>query len=125
MNEADKIYFAIFRENIPKIIKHRFDSISKKIDCYYSENEINIYYSYLECVDDLEALELAGRHLKKLPLLSDKFKIMIYIAETFPGNYAVFVNEHSHRILFFLYLALCPFYSLYKFLKGAVLLAVH
>ena len=53
------------------------------------------YYRALLACADLEALELAARYTRKLPLLTRKFRLMAYLAETLPENQDFFINERS------------------------------
>ncbi len=92
-NETDRIYEAVFDRKVPEDVKKHFNILSQKIESRFPEEEVNKYMECIEKVHDLEALELAARHLKKLPLLTEKFKIMVYLAETRPENYNIFVNE--------------------------------
>ncbi len=46
-------------------------------------------------MDDLEALEVACRYTRRLPILSRKVHLMVYMAETLPDYHAEFVNEHT------------------------------
>lgn len=98
-NEAERIYCSIFSNKIPEVIQHRFNEISQTIDNNYCDNEVRKYYELIPKVHDLEALELAARYCRKLPILTEKFKIMIYLSETIPGNYDLFINETPKAFL--------------------------
>ena len=124
-DEAGKIYFAVFKAPIPEKIKDHFNHVSGKIDSVYSEDDATKYYHYLSCVNDLEALEVAARHLGRLPILTEKFKVMIYISEAFPENYHLFVNEYARRLSGYFSLLFSGFRSAYKLLKGMILLAIY
>jgi hypothetical protein len=121
-SESIKIYFAIFRKKIPEAIQRRFEYISQAIEKGYPEKEIDLYHKYLHKVSDLEALEIAMRCLNKLPILTDKFKVMVYLAETVPENYNVFVNEHTNRLTGFFLLLISLFRTGCKLVKGMLLL---
>ena len=60
-----------------------------------SPPDLEQYYRAIRRVGDLEALEVAGRFTKKLPLLSWKFQAMVYLAETLPENQVYFVNRQT------------------------------
>jgi len=124
-HEADLIYDAIFKERIPDTIKQRFEHASRMIDGIHPQDEVKRYYHYLHNVKDLEALELVARHSGRLPVITEKFKVMMYISETFPGNYHFFVNERSCFIFGYLLLFLSLVRSGYKLAKGMILFAVH
>lgn len=124
-NEAEKIYFAIFGRKIPSSTEAHFDNISGELDKRYSETEISKYRQLVANVADLEALELAARHLGKVPILSEKFKIMVYLAETLPENYEIFINESSSLPVGLSALALSVFRTAFKISKGICLVAVY
>ncbi len=124
-SEAEKIYYAIFKKKIPVSVKNHFDNISKKIDARYSENEIRKYQHLLMKAGDLEAIECAARYLRVYPILKDKFKVMVCIAETLPENYGAFINEQSRQVSAYLSLACSVFRTIYKISKGVCLLAVY
>lgn len=124
-NEAQKIYHAIFNKNIPESVQLHFNNISRKIDDVYLINEVNKYHECIVKVHDLEALEIAARYVKKLPIITDKFKAMIYLAETLPENYSTFVNERPQRFLAFFLLMHSVLRSLLKLAKGMFLLVIN
>ena len=92
-NEAEKIYLSIFNSDIPESVKQRFNDISNVIDDSFPHYEVKKYYDLVRDACDLEAIELAARYLRKMPILTEKFKVMVYLAETIPHNYDVFINE--------------------------------
>ncbi len=92
MFEADKIYQAIFREVAPDILKRRFVEASSRLHDRSDKKELDRYYRAIQKISDLEALEIACRYTRRLPLLSTKFNMMVYIAETIPENQHFFIN---------------------------------
>jgi hypothetical protein len=123
--EAERIYYTIFNKNIPASIRTHFNVLSKRIESCFSAEEIKKYFECIEKVRDLEALELAARHLKKIPVLTEKFKIMVYLAETLPENYAVFINEQPKFFLACILLISSIFRTGYRVAKGMVILMVN
>lgn len=121
-DEADKIYYAIFRREIPEPLIDRFKGASAEIEARYSAHEVEKYHRIIRKVNDLEALEYAGRFRKKLPLLSDKFKAMVFLAESLPENYRLFINEEDNRLKGYLWLPVIGIVSLCKMVKGLFLL---
>ena len=93
--EARKIYAAIFGREIPPLVLDRFVVASKRLNQSVPQAEMDSYYRAMSACDDLEALELAARYTRRFPLLSRKFRLMAYLAETLPENQAFFVNERS------------------------------
>jgi len=124
INEADRIYEAIFDTKAPESIIKHFKAISGKIEDRFSEDEIEDYYKYIQKVQDIEALELAARYTKKLPVITEKFKIMVYLAETLPDNYKVFVNEKPGFFAAALLLTASIFRAGCKMVKGIYIITV-
>ncbi len=124
-NEADRIYRTIFNKNIPPSIRNHFIIVSKKIEPSFTEEEIRKYHVCIKKVHDLEALELAARYFKKLPLLTVKFKIILYLAETLPQNYSKYINEKDNFFMGSLLLVFSLIRTSCKFVKGICLLAVN
>lgn len=123
--EAEIIFHAIFNKKIPASIQTHFNIISKKIDGRFAGEEVKKYYECIEKVHDLEALEVAARYFKKLPILTEKFNIMVYLSETLPENYPVFVSERNNFFLAYILLISSLFHAGYKIAKGMVLLAAN
>lgn len=125
ISEAERIYYAIFNQQIPTSIRTHFEVLSKRIESRYSEEEVSKYFKAIKKTCDLEALEVASKHLKKLPVLSEKFKIMVYLAETRPENYNIFVNEQPGFIQACISLISSVLRTGYKVAKGMVILTVN
>ncbi len=124
-NDAEKIYDAIFKKKIPPTLRKSFSDASKKLERRYSKDDINRYQKYLEKVKDLEALEYACRWFKRCPLLIDKFKIMVFLAETLPENHHTFVNESTRPIFNWLFMGITCLHSAWKLVKGIFLLKAY
>lgn len=124
-DEAERIYYALFRKKIPESIQYHFEKLSKKLEDVYSEEEIKKYYECIAKINDLEALELAARYLKKFTMLTKKFQIMIYLSETLPENYVMYINEKNNRFFGCLLLMTSTFRTLYKFVLGIFFLTVY
>jgi hypothetical protein len=71
---------------------------------------------------DLEALELAARYTRRLPLLTRKFRLMAYLAETLPENQALFVSHRDNFLAAFLRLAWMTLRTIYLMPKGLLAL---
>lgn len=76
----------------------------------------------VKCGVDLEALEFAWRLKNNKNPLTSKLHIMIYLAEARPENFNVFFNSRDRRLKALLILGWHFARSLYKGLKGMVLL---
>lgn len=123
-HEAEKIYFSIFKKKIPPFLEKQFLLAAKKIESKFSTDEINTHFKLMYKFSDLAAIEFYSRCRKINPLLSEKFKILISMAETEPDNYNLFHNQKDQLIKGYLSLMSVPFYSVYKFLKGFLLLTL-
>ncbi len=124
-SEAEKIYEAIFGTKVPQSIQRHFDTLSRRINSLFSKEEIEKYNECILKIHDLEALELAARYFKKLPLLTVKFKIILYLAETIPENYTKYINEKDNFFMGSLLLVFSLVRTSYKFVKGLYLLAIN
>ena len=122
MDEAERIYYALFKKEIPLKLKKRFyEAVSRLLTSYPQERKEECQRSLAE-VRDIEALELAARIHNKLPLLVSKFRLMVYLSETLPQNNNYFLNLQDKKfkgkgIVFFSGLR-----SLIKYIKGIFLL---
>lgn len=122
-SEAEKIYYALFREAIPNILKYRFVEASRMIIKRFSQREQSLYIDALERISDLEALELAARRKGQLPLLCMKFTMMVFLAETLPENQKIFINHEKDKpLLGTAAIATGLMRTGYKFVKGLLLL---
>jgi hypothetical protein len=116
--EGRRIYAAIFGREIPPLVLDRYVIVSKRLNQSVPQPEMDSYYRALMACDDLEALELAARYTRKYPLLSRKFRLMAYLAETLPENQAYFINERSSFIRGMARSAAGGFRTVYKMIKG-------
>ena len=121
-NEAEKIYLSIFNRDIPETVKKRFDDISHVINDSFSQYEVKQYYDLVRSARDLEALELATRYLGKMPILTEKFKVMVYLAETIPHNYNVFINEATGQLSAYAAIIFSVGRTILKISKGVIML---
>lgn len=116
--EARKIYAAIFGREIPPPVLDRFVIASKRLNKSVPQPEMDSYYRAMMACNDLEALELAARYTRKFLLLSRKFRLMAYLAETLPENQAFFVNERSSFLSGMTRSAAGVFRTVYKMVRG-------
>jgi len=124
-NDAGKIYFALFGKEIPDNIHRHFKNVSKKIDTNFPRDEVVKYYEFIRKTDDLEALELAARYLRKIPVLTEKFKIMVYLGETMPENYHIFINENPGRFRGYIEMIFSVMRTVIKMMKGLIIISVY
>ena len=123
--EAERIYSAIFRRNIPPTVLERFLIVSQHLNNNYSDEELNRHYQVIESLDDLLAIEVASRYLGNLELLSKKFLAIIYLAETLPENQRFFKNERSSFIMGYTNLIWGTIETTYNVIKGLWLLRIR
>lgn len=120
--EADKIYRSLFYQSTPDVIRERFIEASVQLHQKISTKERALYYGVIKTVDDLEALEVACRYRKKMPLLTLKFHLMVFLAETLPENQRFFVNERTSFIRGACFTAVSLLRTIYKLCRGFYLL---
>ena len=92
-DEPHRIYAAILDRPIPPIVQQRFAVACELLHRTVSPNELDAYYRAIAAANDLEALEVAARYTRRLPLLTRKFRLMASLAETLPENQPFFVSE--------------------------------
>ncbi len=95
LEEAEKIFNSIFKSFPPPLLKERYLKASEKFSKGFTPLEIAECQRAIEKISDLEALELASRHLKKLPLLVLKFRIMVFLAEGWPLLRKRYINDKN------------------------------
>jgi len=117
-HEADRIYLALFGAHAPDVIKQRFVEPSKALNAGTVTRDVEHYYQAVEHAPDLEALELACRWSRRLPLISRKFRLMVYLAETLPENQRHFVNGNDSFGRGLLAVAGTVLRSAVKFVRG-------
>ena len=117
-HEADRIYRALFGAAAPDVIKERFLEPSQTLNAGTVMRDVEHYYQALEHAPDLEALELACRWTGRFPLISRKFQLMVYLAETLPENQRYFVNTSDSFARGMLVVVATVFRSALKFVRG-------
>lgn len=122
MDEAQRIYNALFKKEIPPHLKKRFYEAVNRLLVSYSPERKEQHRRVIVKVRDIEALEMAARIKNRLPLLVSKLRLMVYLAETLPQNMNYFINPQDRKfrgkgIVFFSGLR-----SIIKYIKGVFLL---
>ncbi len=123
VEEARRIYRAIFRRWPPQVIVARFVVASRLLDQGASLEDLQRYRGILRTTGDLEALEVACRYTRRVPLLVAKFQLMVFLAETLPENQDFFLNEETRRLRACFALARGALMTAFKLGKGVLLLA--
>jgi len=116
--ESEKLYKAIFGGDIPQGLRKRFCVASDLLNAAVLPTELDRYYRAMLACADLEALELAARYTHRLPLLSRKFRLMVYLAETLPENQPFFINERPGFLAGMARSAAGTFRTVFKMMKG-------
>lgn len=122
MDEAEKIYYSLFKSPIPHLLKERFQRASNRLSSIYPQEKLAEHNLAINRVSDLEALELAARYTKNFPLLIMKFRLMIYLAETLSQCRDFYINKTDAKFKGWISLFLGGLRSIIKFLKGFFLL---
>ena len=120
--EAARIYRAIFGDEVPGVVAERFVGASAALDPSVAPEALVAYRLALDRVGDLEALEVACRYARRLPLLSRKFRLMVYLAETIPDNRERFINDRDAVLAGYTVVALGALRTAFKLVKGFTLL---
>jgi hypothetical protein len=121
--EAAKLYRALFAGEPGPLIVERFAQAAERLDRITDPGELARYERCLSRVGDLEALEVACRYTRRLPVLSHKLHLMVYLAETLPEHYGDFVNERSSLLRGLAALVVGGFRTAIKLGHGLFLLA--
>lgn len=122
--EAAKIYKSIFGKEIPDIVQKKFEDPSAKIESSATESGLALHKKIIDRISDLAAVEYASRILGKNPTLIKKFQVMVHLGECMPDNYDLFINEKKGLLRTLLLFSAVPFNSIYKFLKGFLILKI-
>ncbi len=120
--EARRIYRTLFSRECPECLESRYEQAVLRLYQRLSEEEILVHQALMDKVTDWEALEMAARWRGCLAPLTDKYRIMIFLAETLPENYNAFIVRKTWRLLGWMALVGAGLRSIWKLLKGMVLL---
>jgi hypothetical protein len=122
LEEAEKIFNSIFKAPFPSLLKERYLKASEKFSKSFAPFEIAECQRAIKKISDLEALELASRHLKKLPFLVVKFRIMVFLAEGWPLLRKHYINNKNTSLAGLSFIFYCGIRTAAKFVKGIFLL---
>ena len=111
-----------FSGDIPPVLQARFHPASERLNAAAAPQELSAYHAAVETTNDLEALELAARLTRRLPLLTRKLRAMAYLAETLPDHQRHYVNYRSNFVQAALLIAWEGLRSVLKAAKGFWLL---
>lgn len=120
--EAERVYRTLFDRPIPPIVANRFAAGSARLEARVSHDELARYRAAVASDLDLEALELAARYTGRLPLLTRKFRLMAYLAETVPENQGLFINHRDNLPRAFVRVAVMTLRTAWLMAKGLTLL---
>jgi len=122
-DEARRIYQVLFSRECPEILISRYVKAVEKLNERLGEEDIRAHQSIMDRVRDIEALEMAARYRGLLSPLTDKFRIMVFLAETLPENYNNFIAQRTGRIFGWMVLLGVGVRSMWKLMKGLWLLS--
>lgn len=118
-NEGEFFYKKIFRRPaLPEIIKEYVRANKHLLE----EEERTSLKKLTSKRADIEAIEIAWRFKHEYNLLTKKIHILLYVSEAVPQNYELFINEKNRKFISFFSISFNFFRSVYKFLKGKILL---
>jgi hypothetical protein len=120
-HEAQRIYRALFDRPVPALVADRFAAASERLEAHASPAELRAYRQAVVDPVDLEALELAARWTRRLPLLTRKFQLMAFLAETLPENQSLFINRRDNLPLAFAQISALTLRTAWLMAKGLLL----
>jgi hypothetical protein len=121
--EAQRVYHTLFNRPIPPIVQERFAAGSRRLEANVAAEELARYRAAVASGLDLEALELAGRYTRRLPLLTRKFRLMAYLAETVPQNQGLFISHRDDLPRALVSVGWATLRTVWLMVKGVVLLS--
>jgi hypothetical protein len=122
--EAEKLYAALYGDRPPSVLKERYARAAERLEAGYEAHEAEACFQKIVKAGDIEAFEFASRIFGRNRMLSDKIRIMVHLGETRPENYRLFINENACVLKANWMMIQIVFSSLWKLLKGMILLAV-
>lgn len=120
--EAAALHRALFDRDLPEEIGRHYAAAHPHALRNVTEAERQWMARALRTRSDLEALEVAVRLLRADHILTRKMKLLVYLAEASPESYDRFVNEEPHRAGAYGALVWHGMRTLFKFLKGCLIL---
>ena len=116
------MYHTLFNRPIPPVVGERFAAGSARLEANASPEEVARYRAAVSSGLDLEALELAGRYTRRLPLLTRKLRLIAYLAETVPQNQGLFISHRDNLPGALVRVAWATLRTAWLMAKGLVLL---
>ncbi len=95
---------------------------STRLEAHVAASELARYRAVIASDTDLEALELAARYTRRLPLLTRKFRLMAYLAETLPENQSLFISHRDNLPVAFVRVGFMTARTVWLMVKGLALL---
>ncbi len=119
--EREVVYFykVIFGEFPPKVIIMEY---IKANNLLLHEGERLRLKEIILKKADIEAIEIASRLKFTNNLLTRKIHILMYLSETIPQNFETFISVKNRRVFSLIDLTYNFVRTIYKFLKGMILL---
>lgn len=118
--ESQRIYQVLFDRPIPPVVAERFAAGSARLEASVAPGELERYRAAVASDVDLEAVELAARYTRRLPLLTRKFRLMAYLAETVPQNQSLFISRRDNLPFALLQVAFMTLRTVWLMPKGLV-----
>lgn len=119
--EAQRIYVTLFNRPVPPLVAERFAAASQRLEAAAAPADLRAYRRAVEAPVDLEALELAARWTRRLPLLTRKFQLMAFLAETLPENQDIFISRRDNPAPAFAQIAVLSLRTGWLMAKGLLL----
>lgn len=119
-DEAQKIYFALFRAECPERIHHLYDLSLSKIENTWTHDEWSKGTALLSSTNQTESIEFAARLLRRYPNVSMRFRLMCLLEETRENSFLKLQPEN--RLWVILGLLWAPFAAAGRAVVGIVLI---
>ncbi len=121
--QANYLHRALFGREAPDEVRRQYASV---LHCAaLAATPRNDLARLMERHVDLEAMEVALRRRNPDNSLTQRFRVLCYLAEARPEYFDRFVNETPAFVVGALTLGFLTLRSLYKLVKGDLLLRIH
>ncbi len=120
--EATRIHRAVFRQPIGAVLSARFLAAADSHNERVAAPDRAEYYAAIDAIPDLESLEVACRFAGRMPLLSQRMQLMVYLAEAAPEYQHHLVNSRTARVRGWCAVVAGAGITACKFIKGRYLL---
>jgi hypothetical protein len=120
--DPQRIYNVLFPGEIPSVLASRFTHAWEILAGDFSAQDLSQFRIAISGVSDLEALELACRRRKRLPVLTAQVSLMVMLAETLPSHSRYYLDTRPTRAGAIVSIVAGLVRTAWKLFKGSFLL---